>query len=122
MNPIEKQVELGREIFELNVETVRKFAELGTENFSKYTELNQGFFQKLPEIRDIGAFVELQREYGQTLWESVQQDLSAGGTIVREAVEQTGGLIRNAFSSEEAEVEAQVAKTKAPSKAASNAA
>ncbi len=118
MNPIEKQAQLGRELFELNTEAVRKIVELSTENFRKYMELNQDYAQKLPEIRDISAFVELQRDYGQTLWEGVQEDLSARGTTVREAVEQTGGLIRSAFSSEEAVVEAEVVKAEAPAKAA----
>jgi len=97
-NPFEKQAQLGRELFELNAETVRKITELTAENFKKYMELNQDFAQKLPEIRDIGAFVELQREYGQSVWESVRDDLKARGSIVREAVEQTGGLLREAFS------------------------
>ena len=120
MNPIEKQAQLARELFELNTDTVRKITELSAENFRKYIELNQDYAQKLPEIRDISTFAELQRDYGQTLWEGVQEDLSARGTIVREAVEQTGGLIRSTFSSEEAEVEAEVVKTKAPSKAAAS--
>ncbi len=118
MNAFEKQAQLGRELFELNTDTVRKVVELSTENFRKYMELNQDYAQKLPEIREISAFVDLQRDYGQTLWEGVREDLSARGTIVREAVEQTGGLIRSAFSSEEAEVEAEVVKAKAPSKKA----
>ncbi len=120
MNPIEKQAQLARGLFELNTEAVRKIVELGTENFRKYMELNQDYAQKLPEIRDISAFVELQGDYGQTLWEGVQEDLSARGTIVREAVEQTGGLIRSAFRPEEAEVEAEVVKAKAPSKKAAS--
>ncbi len=120
MNAFEKQAQLGRELFELNTETVRKITELSTENFRKYLELNQDYAQKLPETRDISAFVELQRDYGQNLLEGVQEDLSARGTIVREAVEQTGNLIRSAFSSEDAEVEAEVVKAKAPSKAASS--
>ncbi len=122
MNPIERQAKLGRELFELNTETVRKITELSTENFRKYIELNQDYAQKLPEIRDISAFVELQRDYGQTLWEGVQEDLSARGTILQETVQQTGGLIRSAFSSEEAEVDEEVVKAKAPSKARSKAA
>ncbi len=113
MNAFEKQAQLGRELFELNTETVRKITELSTENFRKYLELNQDYAQKLPEIRDISTFVELQRDYGQNLWEGVQEDLSTRGTIVREAVEQTGSLIRSAFISEDAEVEAEVVKAKA---------
>ncbi len=118
MNPIEKQAQLGRELFELNTEAVRKIAQLSTENFTKYVELNQEYAQKLPEIRDISAFVELQRDYGQNVWQGVQEDLSARGTIVREVLEQTGGLVRSVFSSDDAEVEAEVVKAKAPSKAA----
>ena len=118
MNPIEKQAQLVRELFELNTATVRQITELSTENFKKYMELNQDYAQKLPEVRDISTFVELQREYGQSLWEGLREDLSARGTIARDAVEQTGGLIRGAFSSEEASVEEEVVAPKAASKAA----
>jgi hypothetical protein len=118
MNPIEKQAQLVRELFELNTATVQQITELSTENFKKYMELNQDYAQKLPEVRDISTFVELQREYGQSLWEGLREDLSARGTIARDAVEQTGGLIRGAFSSEEASVEEEVVAPKAASKAA----
>jgi hypothetical protein len=112
-NPFEKQVQLGRELFELNTDTMRKIAQLSADNFKKYMELNQDYAQKLPEVRDISTFVELQREYGQNVWEGVREDLTARGEIVREAVEQTGGLIRGAFDAQadaaevvEAEVQA----------------
>ena len=109
MNPFEKQAKLGRELFELNAETMRKIGELTADNFKKYLELNQGYAEKLPEVRDISSFVELQREYGQSLWEGVREDLSARGSIVREAVEQTGGLLRDVFrtSAEETVAEAE---------------
>ena len=112
MNPFEKQANLGRELFELNTDAIRKITELSAENFKKYMELNQDFAQKLPEVRDISTFVELQREYGQTVWEGVREDLKARGGIVREAVEQTGGLIRGVFNSDDA-AEAEVVETEA---------
>jgi GTP-dependent phosphoenolpyruvate carboxykinase len=112
MSMIEKQAKLGRELLELNVDTVRKFAELSSENFRRYMELNQNYAQKLPEIREVGAFVELQRDYGQSLWEGVREDFKARGDIVRTAVEHTGTLVRGAFGSEpeagEGEAEAAV--------------
>lgn len=103
MNPFEKQAKLGRELFELNTDTVRRITELSTENFQKYMQLNQDYAQKLPQIRDISSFVELQRDYGQNVWEGVREDLKVRGSIVREAVEHTGGLIRGVFSSEDAQ-------------------
>ncbi len=112
MSRIEKGAQLGRELFDLNTSTWTKIVELGNENFKKYVELNQSFVTKLPEVSDISSFVELQRSYGQDLWEGVQSDMKARGEIVRDAVEQTGGLVRGVFSndasegSEEAVVEA----------------
>jgi hypothetical protein len=98
MNAIEKTAQVGREWFEINTETVRKITELSAENFRKYLELNQSYMEKLPEVRELGAFVELQREYGENLWKGVQDDLKARGEILRGAVEETGGLFRNVFN------------------------
>lgn len=105
MNPFEKTAQVGRELFEINTETVRKITELSAENFKKYVELNQDYMQKLPEIREVGAFVELQREYGETLWKGMQEDIKARGDIIRQAVEETGGVFRSAFSAANEEAE-----------------
>lgn len=108
MSRLEKGAQLGRELFDLNNSTWTKIVELGNENFKKYVELNQSFVAKLPEVSDISSFVELQRSYGQDLWEGVQSDLKTRGEIVREAVEQTGGLVRGVFSDDDVSAEAVV--------------
>ena len=89
-NGLENAGKLGRQLFDLNNATMVKFVELSSENFKKYVELNSNYVSKLPEVNDISSFVELQREYGQNLWEGMQADVRARGEIVREAVEQTG--------------------------------
>jgi len=109
MNAFEKTSKVGRDLFEINADTLRKIAELSAENFKKYLELNQDFLQKLPEVRELGAFVELQRDYGQTLWQGIQQDVKARGEIIRSAVEQTGVVIRGVVSREESVEEAAAA-------------
>jgi len=98
MNAFEKSTQFGRELFEINAETVRKITELSAENFKKYMELNQDYLQKLPEVRELSSFVELQREYNEKLWKGMQDDLKARGEIVREAVEDTGSVLRGAFT------------------------
>ena len=108
-NGMENAGKLGRQLFDLNNETMLKFVELSTDNFKKYLELNQTYVAKLPEVNDVSSFVELQREYGQNLWEGVQADLRARGEIVREAVEQAGSLVRGSFSDEAPEAEAKKA-------------
>ena len=100
MNPFEKQVKLGRELFEVNTSTVRKLVELSGEELRKAWELNQDFATKLPEVRDISTFVELQREYGQSMWEGVKSGVQTRGEIMKGAVEQSGGLLRNVFNAE----------------------
>jgi hypothetical protein len=111
MNAIEKTARVGRELFEINTETVRRITELSAENFKKYLALNQDYLQKLPEVRELSTFVSLQREYGESLWKGVQEDLKARGEILREAVEGTGEVIRGAFSEavEEGEKAAEAA-------------
>ena len=109
MSRLERGMKLGRELFDVNNSAWIKAAELSAENFRKYVELNQSFVEKLPEVRDISTFVELQRDYGQSLWEGVQADLRARGDIVRETVEQTGSLVRGVFSADEEAAEAEAA-------------
>ena len=109
MSRMEKGMQLGRNLFDLNNNTWIKIAELSAENFKKYIELNQSYVEKLPEVRDVSTFVELQRDYGQNLWEGVQSDLKARGEIVREAVENTGGLVREVFNAETEEAAPEAA-------------
>jgi len=106
---MEKGMKLGQELFDLNNTTWSRIVELSSENFKKYLELNQSYVQKLPEVRDVSTFVELQRDYGQNLWEGVQSDLKARGEIVREAVENTGGLVREVFNGETEEAAPEAA-------------
>ena len=108
MSRIEKGAQLGRELFDLNNSTWTKIVELGNENFKKYVELNQSYVAKFPEVSDVSSFVELQRSYGQDLWQGVQSDLQSRGEIVREAVEQTGGLVRGVFSDDDSVEDAVV--------------
>tara|TARA_Y100001933_G_scaffold117806_1_gene117735 strand:- start:54 stop:407 length:354 start_codon:yes stop_codon:yes gene_type:complete len=98
MNAFEKSAQFGRELFEINAETVRKITELSADNFKKYMELNQDYLQRLPEVRELSAFVELQRDYNEKLWKGMQEDLKARGEIVRGAVEETGTVLRGAFT------------------------
>ena len=110
-NGLENAGKIGRQLFDLNNETMVKFVELSADNFKKYLELNQNYVAKLPEVSDVSDFVELQREYGQNLWEGVQADLRARGEIVREVVEQTGSLVRGTFEDAGEVVEEAAAET-----------
>ncbi|TNF86865.1 MAG: phasin family protein [Gammaproteobacteria bacterium] len=108
-NGLENAGKLGRKLFDLNNETMVKFVDLSADNFKKYLELNQNYVAKLPEVNDVSSFVELQREYGQNLWEGVQADVRARGELVREVVQQTGTLVRGTFEDEAPEAESKEA-------------
>ena len=108
-NGLENAGKLGRKLFDLNNETMVKFVDLSADNFKKYLELNQNYVAKLPEVNDVSSFVELQREYGQNLWEGVQADMRARGELVREVVQQTGSLVRGTFEDEAPEAESKEA-------------
>ena len=109
-NGFENAGKLGRKLFDLNNDTMVKFVELSADNFKKYLELNSNYVAKLPDVNDMSSFVELQREYGQNLWEGVQADMRARGELVREAVEHTGSLVRGTFEDEAPEAPEAEAK------------
>ena len=98
MNPFEKQLQLGRKLFELNASTLRRVVEQDAENFRKFMEINQSFFSRLPEAKDLSSFASLQREYGETVWSGAQQALKARGELLRESTGQAGELLRGAFA------------------------
>ena len=89
---------------------MRKIVEFDQQNFQKYVEVNQSFAQRLPEVRDIQSFVDLQREYGETVWSNTTEALQARGEMVREAAEANGEVLKSAFSSAQAEAKAPAKK------------
>ena len=100
MNPFEQQMKLARELMELNSEWFRKLAEFDARNFSDYVQFNQEFAGKLPEVKDIQGFVDLQREYGEQLWNNTQEAMQGRGEMLRDALGANNETIRKAFSPE----------------------
>ena len=97
MNPFEKQLQLGRELFELNAGAMRRMAELDADSFRTFVETNQSFFARLPEVKDLPGLVSLQREYGETVWNGAQNALKARGEILRDSMGKAGELVRGAY-------------------------
>ena len=98
MSIMDRQMKLGRDLVELNMHTTRRLFEIQTNGVRQYFETNEEFAKRLPEVRDVASFMELQREYGQTLWNDVQHNVRENGSVLREAVEHTGKALRTAFS------------------------
>ena len=117
MNPFEQQMKLARDLMELNAEWFRKLAEFDSKNFSSYIQFNQDFASKLPEVKDIQGFIELQREYGEQLWNNTQEALKTRGELQREAFEANNEVIRKAFTPEAEAEEKPRAKQASTSKA-----
>ena len=117
MNPFEQQMKLARDLMELNAEWFRKLAEFDSKNLGNYVQFNQDFASKLPEVKDIQGFVDLQREYGEQLWNNTQEVLQNRGELLREAFSAGNDTIRQAFApeAEEKPKAKQSASTKAGS-------
>ena len=104
MSVLEKQANLGRELFEINSHVARRMFEITGEGVKQYFDTNQEFAKKLTEVRDVTSFVELQREYGTALYNGMNERLQTRGEVVKEAVERGTAAMRSAFSSEAEEV------------------
>ena len=117
MNVIEKQAELTKSLYAINSTALKEFATLQQENLQKYIETNRSFGEKLPDVKDISSFVELQREYGATLWSNVKDSFEHQNELFRSAMEDTRDAVKHAFTSEDLVEEKPKAKTKAKAKA-----
>lgn len=113
MNMIEKQVEVGKSLFEINKNTMSEMAELSRKNIETYFEVNRSFGEKLPEIREISAFLEMQREYGETLWNNAREAMESQTAILKGAFEETRDVLATAYSMEDAAPAKKSAKKKA---------
>ena len=110
MNLIESPIKVGRELFELNTAAVQKFVEQIGEEQKRYTELNREFGERLPEVKGVASFIELQREYVETLWTNAEESMKVRGDILKSAVEDAGEKVRSAFEqNEEAAAEQKAA-------------
>jgi hypothetical protein len=102
MNIIQKQADFGRTLFEINQNALQETIRTQQENIRKYFELNATFGQRLPEVRDVTSFMELQREYGATLWNGIKESTQSQAGILKSAVEETGTAVRKVFTPEAA--------------------
>jgi len=100
MNMIQKQADFGRTLFEINQNAMQEMVRTQQENIQKYFEMNTSFGQRLPEVRDVATFMELQREYGATLWSNIKESTQSQAGILKSAVEETGEAVRKAFTAE----------------------
>ncbi len=104
MSIIERQNELGKSLYQINTSTVSEIAELSRKNIEQYFEVNRSFGERLPEIREVGDFLSLQREYGETLWNNAREAMEAQNTILQNAFTETREAFTTAFSQEAEEV------------------
>ncbi len=100
MNILQKQADFGRTIFEINQNAMQESFRTQQQNWQKYFELNSSFGQRLPEVKDVSTFVELQREYGSTLWENTKEATQVQTEIVKSAMAEAGEAVRKVFNND----------------------
>jgi hypothetical protein len=100
MNILQKQADFGRTIFEINQNAMKESFRTQQQNWQKYFELNSSFGQRLPEVKDVTTFVELQREYGSTLWENTKDATQVQTEIVKSAMTEAGEAVRKVFKTD----------------------
>lgn len=116
MNIIERQTELGKSLYEINTQTLKEFANLQKTNIETYFEINKSFSEKLPEVKDITSFVQLQREYGETLLSSAKASMESQTELFKSAFEETREAVKLAFTPDAESEDKPKAKAKSKAK------
>ena len=93
MSVIEKSVQLGKELFEINRKTTREMVAIQVGGVRRYIETNVDALRNASSIRSIPAFADASRQYNATLLAGVRSDLLAGRDVVKDAVADTRSAI-----------------------------
>ncbi|MGV0034497.1 MAG: phasin family protein [Candidatus Azotimanducaceae bacterium WSBS_2022_MAG_OTU7] len=117
MNMIEKQAKLGKSLYEINTTAMSEIAEMSRKNIEQYFEVNRSFGEKLPEVKEVGSFVSLQREYGETLFNNAREAMEAQTALMQSAFAEARDAVQSAFAPEAPEAP-ETAKPKAKAKKA----
>ncbi len=102
MNIVERQTQLGRSLYEINTQAMTEAADLARKNVEQYFEVNRTFGERLPEVREISTFFEMQREYGETLWNNAREAMEAQSALFQSTMTETREAFETAFKAEEA--------------------
>jgi hypothetical protein len=98
MSYLEKQAAASQTFYDINQTAFQQIMNSQQESFRKFLELNNDFSKKLPEVKDLSSFVELQREYGETLWSGVTEATQLQAEILRTSAEETTSAVRKLFT------------------------
>tara|TARA_R110002073_G_scaffold74609_3_gene182473 strand:+ start:940 stop:1257 length:318 start_codon:yes stop_codon:yes gene_type:complete len=97
-NPIENATKLGQQLIEIQTKTMTDLVSMQQQNIQKYVEMTQSLTTKLPEATDPMKFMELQREAGEAMWQSIQEGNQSAAELVRSSWEEVGAAYRDAFT------------------------
>ena len=117
MNIIERQTELSKSLFAINSTAVKAYVSMQKENLERYFEVNREFGTRLPEVKDVSSVIELQKEYGETLWNNAKEALQAQNELLTATFNETKEAVKSAYTPEEVVAEKPKAKAKAKPKA-----
>ncbi len=98
MSIIERQTVLGKSLFQINTQAITDLVELQRKNMEQFFTTNRDFGERIPEIRELGGFLSLQRDYGGTLWSNTKEALSSQNAIFQNAFAETRDALKVAFA------------------------
>ena len=93
MSVIEKSVQLGKDLFEINRKTAQEIVAIQVGGMRRYIETNVDAVRNASEIKSFPQFAEAQKSYNATLMAGVQSDLMAGRDVVKSAFEDTRDVL-----------------------------
>ena len=102
MNPIERGQAFVKELNELNVSAFTKYFEIQREALEQYVDANRSRFAALRDAKDVGGFVNVQRDYYAAVQKNVTTAIEKQVELARTNFEATGKLVRDLFQTDAA--------------------
>lgn len=105
MELLQRPANVARQLIEINFNTMGELLKLTSSGLQQYMDLNSKYLQRMSSPDGLQNVVDVQREYGQSLFDGIRGDLQERGELLRSAFEQSSGVLRDSWSATQADLE-----------------
>lgn len=109
MEVLQRPANVARQLIEINFNTMGELLKLTSTGVQQYLDLNAQYVQRMTSPEGLKNVMDVQRDYGKSLYDGIRGDLQGRGELLRSAFKQTSGVLSESWSATRADIEEDVA-------------
>lgn len=109
MEVLQRPANVARQLIEINFNTMGELLKLTSTGVQQYMDLNAQYVQRMTSPDGLKNVMDVQRDYGKSLYDGIRGDLQGRGELLRSAIKKTTGVLSESWSATRADIEEDVA-------------